>query len=125
MPLGFPLRPPVMIAPKPAPPPPPPPAPVEEVVEIIEDAPTPVVRVTLRWLFWRATLWLLIALGIQTLASLFPGIVELVYSQRIYYFIVRGLSFIGKFFPFSLGEVFLGALVVWFVCWTLWYLRRA
>ncbi len=118
MPWRFPLRPPVTIAPRPEP------ARVEEVVETTEGE-TVTTRWTIRWLYWRATLWLLIALGIQALASLMPAIVELVYSQRIYYYIARSLSLLNRLFPFSLGEVFLGALVVWFVGWTFWYLRRA
>jgi hypothetical protein len=108
----------VTIAPKPEP------APVEDGVEKTEGA-VVTTSSTIRWLYWRGTLWLLIALGIQALASLMPAVVELVYSQRIYYYISRSLSLLNRLFPFSLGEVFIGALALWFVGWTIWYLRRA
>ena len=54
-----------------------------------------------------------------------PAVVELVYSQTIYYYIARWLTLLNTFFGFSVGEIFIGLLVLWFILWTLWYLRRA
>ncbi|MBO0722990.1 MAG: hypothetical protein J2P41_19350, partial [Blastocatellia bacterium] len=61
---------------------------------------------------WKAAQFLLIALVIETTASLMPAVVELIYSQLIYYYIVRGLSFLNKFVNFSLGEIVLLALAI-------------
>jgi hypothetical protein len=98
---------------------------VEEVIETDAGAVVTTSGWTIRWLFWRAVLWILIALGIRTVASLMPQIVELIYSQRIYFYIVRVQGFFNRLFPFSLGEVFWGALIFWFTVWTFWYLRRS
>jgi hypothetical protein len=76
-------------------------------------------------LFWRAAQLLLIALVIQTIAGLMPAVVEVVYSQLIYYYFVRGLSFLNKFVGFSLGEVILSGLALWGVGWVIWNVRRA
>ncbi len=119
MAFGFPLRPRVVIST------PPPEPKVEEVVEVVESAPaTTTVRWGRRWLFWRGIFWSLVALGIQTTASLMPGIVEIVYSQKIYYYSSRLLSFFNRFVGFSVGEVFFVALAIYFTIWTLWYMRH-
>jgi Protein of unknown function (DUF3810) len=76
-------------------------------------------------LIWRAAQLLLIALIIHTVAGLMPAVVEVVYSQLIYYYIARGLSFFNKFVGFSLGEIILAALAIWFVTWVAWNVRRA
>jgi hypothetical protein len=76
-------------------------------------------------LFGRAAQLLLIALVIQTVASLMPAVVEVIYSQLIYYYLVRGLSFLNKFVGFSLGEIILAALAIWFFGWVIWNIRRA
>ncbi|MCI0339349.1 MAG: DUF3810 domain-containing protein [Acidobacteria bacterium] len=117
MPFNIPLRPPVALAPASAPPPK-----AEAVVGAEAGVPA---KFAIRWLYWRATQWLLVALGIQTLAALMPSIVEVVYSQKIYHFVSRSLSIINRIFTFSVGEVFLVALVIWFILWALWYMRRA
>jgi hypothetical protein len=85
----------------------------------------PAKKTGIRKLFWRAAQLLLIALVIQTVAGLVPAIVEVVYSQLIYYYIVRGLSFFNKFIGFSLGEILLAALAIWFLTWVSWNVRRA
>ncbi|MGE0104290.1 MAG: DUF3810 family protein [Blastocatellales bacterium] len=114
--MPIPLRPPVVVhAPEPEPV-------VVEEEEIIEEAPA---GFHVRYMLWRAVLWLLVALGLQTLASLMPAVVELVYSQTIYYYIARWLTIVNTFFGFSLGEIMIVFLVVWFTLWTLWYTRRA
>ena len=116
----FPLRPPVAVAaPQPAAPPP-----VEEFFDIPDEEPISS-GYTIRSLFWKATIWLLVALGIQTLASLSPSLVELVYSQTIYFHISRLLTYVNRYFTISLGEIFFGMVIIWFILWTLWYLRRA
>lgn len=116
--MPIPLRPPVVIH---HPEPEPPPQVIEE--EVVEEEGSYVFHT--RYMLWRAILWLLIALGIQALASLMPAVVELVYSQTIYYYIARWLTLVNTFFGFSIGEIFLAFLVLWFTIWTLWYLRRA
>jgi hypothetical protein len=85
----------------------------------------PAKKTGVKKLFWRAAQFLLIALVIQTLAGLMPAVVELVYSQLIYYYLVRGLSFLNKFVNFSLGEIILAALAIWFIAWVSWNARRA
>ncbi len=79
--------------------------------------------ISVRWLYWKALQWLLIALGVQTLAGLMPRVVESVYSRTIYYYLTRLLSRLNGFFSVSLAEAFFGLLVAWFVVWTLWNLR--
>src|SRR5262249_5525809 len=81
---------------------------------------------TTRNSFKKATIWLLIALGAQTFASLMSEEVETVYSQFIFYYITRGLSAVNKYTQsFALGEIFFAILVAWFSLWSLWYLRRS
>jgi hypothetical protein len=76
-------------------------------------------------LFVRAAQLLVIALIIKTVAGLMPAVVEVVYSQLIYYYVVRGLSFLNKFISFSLGEIVLAGLAIWFLTWVIWNVRRA
>lgn len=81
--------------------------------------------VTARYLFWRALFWLMVAFGIQTLASLMPDVIEEAYSRNAYYHLVRGLAVFNKFSPVSAGEILIAGVVVWYVVWTLYYLGRA
>ncbi len=76
-------------------------------------------------LLLKAAQLLLIALILQTVAGLMPAIIEVVYSQLIYYYIARGLSFFNRFVNFTLGEVLLIALILWFLGWVIWNIRRA
>jgi hypothetical protein len=70
--------------------------------------------------------WLLIALGVQTGASLISEEVEAFYSQFLFYHTVRGLSAVNKFAKgIAVGEIFFALLAVWFGLWSLWYLRRS
>lgn len=116
----FPMRPPVVVvAPPPAPPP------IEEIIEIPEEEVAESPAFTVRHLYWKATIWLLIGLGIQTLAALSPSLVELLYSQTAYFHIARILTYLNRVLPFPLGEILFWLLVIWFFGWTLWYLRRA
>lgn len=80
--------------------------------------------VTARILFWRAFVWLMIVFGLQTFASLSPETVENYYSQSIYYYLARFLSGINKFFPIVAGELLVVGIVLIYVIWTIWYLRR-
>src|SRR5215510_11873638 len=81
---------------------------------------------TTRNSYWKGTVWLLIALGAQTAASLMSEEVEAFYSQFIFYYITRSLSSISKYVQsIALGEIFLAFLAVWFSLWSLWYLRRS
>lgn len=80
--------------------------------------------VTARILFWRAFVWLMIVFGLQTFASLSPEMVENYYSQTAYYYLARFLSGFNKFFPVVAGELLVVGIVVWYLLWTLWYLRR-
>ncbi len=81
---------------------------------------------TTRRSYWKATVWLLIALGAQTAASLMSEEVESFYSQFIFYYITRGLSSINKYVQtIALGEIIFALLIVWFGFWALWYLRRS
>lgn len=116
----FPFRPPVVVA---TPPPPEPPAPAVNLEDLLEDEGAEE-QFTLRWLYWKAILWLLLALGAQTLASLAPSYVESYYSQMIYFYIPRLLSRVNRFVGISLAEIFFGLVICWFVFWTIWYLRR-
>ncbi|MGH9755952.1 MAG: DUF3810 domain-containing protein [Blastocatellia bacterium] len=81
---------------------------------------------TTRHHYWRGTVWLLIALGAQTIASVISEEVEAFYSQFLFYHIVRALSAVNKFVKsVALGEIFFALLAVWFGLWSLWYLRRS
>lgn len=76
--------------------------------------------------YWKGILWLLIALGVQTLASLISEEVEAFYSQFLFYHVTRWLSAINKLVRnTALGEIFFALLAVWFGLWSLWYLRRS
>jgi hypothetical protein len=76
--------------------------------------------------YWKGVVWLLIALGVQTGASLVSEEVEAFYSQFLFYYTVRGLSAVNKLVKnTALGEIFFVVLVVWFGFWSLWYLRRS
>ncbi|HKX29883.1 MAG TPA: DUF3810 domain-containing protein [Blastocatellia bacterium] len=125
----FPFRPPVVIVQASAPA-----AATEEVAEAVAEevaeaqkaAVAPAAAAfALRWLFMRGLLALMIAQATQTMAGLMPPMTELMYSQGLYYYILRGLSFLNRFFRFSLGEMFLVMLAMWFLGWTIWYVRRA
>jgi hypothetical protein len=85
----------------------------------------PAKKAGIKKLFGRAAQFLLLALVIQTVAGLMPAVVEVVYSQLIYYYIARALSFLNKFVGFSLGEILLAALAIWFLTWVSWNVRRA
>jgi len=80
--------------------------------------------VTARILFWRAFVWLMIVFGLQTFASLSPELVESYYSQTAYYYLTRFLSGFNKFIPFVVGELLVVGIVLIYVVWTIWYLRR-
>src|SRR5215510_1579016 len=81
---------------------------------------------TTRRSFWKATVWLLIALAAQTAASLMSEEVESFYSKFIFYYTTRGLSWVNKFVQnISMGEVFFVLIVAWFSLWSVWYLRRS
>jgi hypothetical protein len=81
--------------------------------------------VSTRWMLWRALFWLMVAFGIQTLASLMPETIETYYSQLAYYHLVRILSTVNKFIPFSLGELLVAGIIVYYLAWTFWYVGRA
>jgi len=107
--LGVPMRPPVFIATG------------EEDVAADDGNPF-----TTRRSYWKGTVWLLVALGGQTVASLMSEEVEAFYSQFIFYYITRALSSVNKYVQgVALGEVFFALVVVWFTLWSLWYLRRS
>lgn len=80
--------------------------------------------VTARTLFWQAFVWLMIVFGVQTFASLAPEMVESLYSQTAYYYLARFLSGINKFFPVAAGELLVVGIVLWYLVWTVWYLRH-
>lgn len=90
-----------------------------------EKAPVVKDRFTVKWLWRRGVLAMLIALGVQALASLMPTVVEHIYSRGLYYYIVRGQAFLNKFMAFSFGEVFLITLAFIFVIWAIWSISRA
>lgn len=113
----FPIRPPVIIVQQPK-------EEIEpEIVEVADGGES--VGISIRSMFWRAVLWLLLGLGVQTAASLMPSVTELLYSQYFYYYLVRWMSVITKFFSFSLGEVLVVLVLLWFGLWIPWYLFRA
>ncbi|MCI0392904.1 MAG: DUF3810 domain-containing protein [Acidobacteria bacterium] len=81
---------------------------------------------TTRRSYWKATVWLLIALGAQTAASLMSEEVESFYSQFIFYYITRVLSSVNKYVQsIAIGEILFALLAIWFGLWSLWYLRRS
>lgn len=81
---------------------------------------------TTRSSYWKGIVWLLIALGVQTGASLMSEEVEAFYSQYIFYYITRGLSSVNKYVQsIALGEIFFALMAIWFGLWSLWYLRRS
>jgi hypothetical protein len=81
---------------------------------------------TTRNSYWKGTVWLLIALGAQTAASLMSDEVEAFYSQFLFYYTTRGLSAINKLVKgVALGELFFVLIVIWFTLWSIWYLRRS
>jgi Protein of unknown function (DUF3810) len=93
-------------------------------IEVDADADDPQSKFALRHLFWKAAVWSLIGVGFQTFAGIMPSYVESIYSEGIYYYIQRGLSFINNFIPFSIGEIFFLGLGFYFFSWLLWYMRR-
>jgi len=108
--LGVPMRPPVLIA-------------TGDGDDLATDDGNPF---TTRRSYWKGVVWLLIALGAQTIASLMSEEVEAAYSQFIFYYITRGLSAVNKYVQnIALGEIFFALLAVWFGLWSLWYLRRS
>lgn len=81
---------------------------------------------TTRRSYWKGTVWLLIALAAQTVASLMSEEVETFYSKSIFYYITRGLSSVNKYVQnIALGEIFFALMAIWFGLWSLWYLRRS
>jgi len=64
------------------------------------------------------------AFAVQTLAALSPEIVESYYSQLIYYYLVRWLSIVNKYAPIAIGEVLVALIIVFYICWTVWYFAR-
>ncbi len=83
-------------------------------------------RFSTRRHYYRGVVWLLIALGVQAVASMMPDEVEFLYSQTLFYYIARGLSSVSKFLPsFAIGEILFTLLIFWFLSWLSWYLRRA
>ncbi|MGE0127068.1 MAG: DUF3810 domain-containing protein [Blastocatellales bacterium] len=81
---------------------------------------------TTRRSYWRGIVWLLIALGVQAVASMMSEEVEAYYSRYIFYYITRWLSAGNKYLQnYAIGEIFFALLVVWFGLWSLWYLRRS
>lgn len=99
-------------------------APAAVVAEGSVEKAAPAKKATGR-VYWKAAQLLLIALVIQAVASLMPAVIELIYSQLIYYYLVRGLSFFNKFVGFSLGEIVLVGLAFWFIAWVSWNVRSA
>jgi hypothetical protein len=76
--------------------------------------------------YWRGIVWLLVALGVQFLASLVPDIVENVYSRGFYIYLSRLIAVPSKLFPTAvLGEVLFVVLVAYFFLWTIWYFQRS
>src|SRR5262245_10632510 len=81
---------------------------------------------TTRRHYWRGVVWLLIALGVQTGASLISEEVEAFYSQFLFYHVARTLSAVNKYVKgIALGEIIFALLAVWFGLWSLWYMRRS
>lgn len=81
---------------------------------------------TTRSSYWKGIVWLLLALGAQSAASLMSEEVESYYSQFLFFYAVRALSVVNKYLKsVSLGEIFFTLLLVWFVSWSVWYLRRS
>jgi Protein of unknown function (DUF3810) len=101
------------------------PSPATPEVSAGAEKAAPVKKTGFGKLLLKAAQLLLIALILQTLAGLMPAIIEVVYSQLIYYYIARGLSFLNRFVSFSLGEVLLAGLALWFLGWAIWHIRRA
>lgn len=102
-----------------------PPAPAPEPAEAEASDGGGEAAVTARWMFWRALFWLLVAFGIQTLASLMPEVIETYYSQLAYFHLVRVLSMGNKYVPVAAGEVLIAGVIVYYAIWTLWYVGRA
>jgi len=117
------MRPPIYIAPSPIVEPDP-----EVIEEMMEDAQNASDEIGFRTRrhYWRGIVWLLVALGVQFLASLVPDVVEQFYSLVFYRFFVRALAVPGKLLAgLALGEIFFLLLLVYFFGWAIWYLRRS
>jgi hypothetical protein len=105
--IGMPVRPPLII--------------MNEDGEAAESSPF-----TTRKHYWKGVVWLLIALALQSGASLFSEEVEAYYSQNLFYYVVRGLSAFNNLIKsVALGEIFFALVTIWFSAWSLWYLRRS
>src|SRR6185436_4868565 len=76
-----------------------------------------------RWL--EGILLLLGALGVQRLASLAPDTVESVYSGFFYQYVGKLISIISQPFKFSLAEITLFILLIAFLVWLFFLLRKA
>jgi hypothetical protein len=93
------------------------------VSELAEDDGNPF---TTRQSYWRGIVWLLIALGAQSVASLMSEEVEAYYSRFIFYYITRWLSAANKYIQnYAIGEILFILLALWLIGWSFWYLRRS
>ncbi len=97
---------------------------VVEADEVEEANGDSVEDVKARILFWRALFWLIMVFAVQTVAALSPELVENYYSQLIYYYLVRWLSVVNKFFPVAIGEALIALIIIWYIGWTFWYFGR-
>lgn len=104
-------------------PPAPDPEVVEEMIEAQEEAEG---AFHTRRHYWRGTVWLLVALGVQFLASLVPDVVDRIYSQGVYHYLSRLLTIPSKALQgVVLGELSFLLLISYFVVWTIWYIFRS
>jgi hypothetical protein len=113
------MRPPIYVAPQAV-------AEPEVVEEILDAADAGDGAFRTRRHYWRGTVWLLVALGFQFLASLVPDLVERFYSNLVYRYLVRVLAIPSQFLTgLALGEVFFLLLIAYFILWTIWYILRS
>ncbi len=75
---------------------------------------------SVRRFYWRAIQWLLVALGIQTIAGLAPGAIESYYSQLVYPYIPWLLAKVNRLSGYSFSEGFFVLLFSVFIIWGLW-----
>lgn len=83
------------------------------------------VRARARWRRLIAPCVLLAAaVGVQTVAGFYPARVDALYSRGGYLYIAGALTFVNRFYAYSVAEVLTLLLAVCLVGWTTWQARR-
>lgn len=98
----------------------------ELIQEVVDPETGEAIVLRTRRHYWQGIVWLLVALGVQFMASLVPDVVETVYSRGFYIYLSRLIAVPSKLFPtVVLGEILFVVLIAYFTVWTIWYFSRS